>query len=91
MIGWYPLRFVYYSIGNAINVLIIIGFFKLNKIKYGKILYSTPLIIYLTFLTMWNNPDSNEFIELDIIILSGLSLIIYLVYNNKFLMKQLKL
>ncbi len=91
LIGWYPLRFIYYSIGNAINVLIIIGFFKLNKNKYGKILYSTPLIIYLTFLTMWNNPDSNEFIELDIIILSGLSLIIYLVYNNKFLMKQLKL
>ena len=91
LIGWYPLRFIYYSLGNAINVLIIIGFFKLNNNNFGKILYSVPLIIYLLFLTMWNNPNPNEFVELDIVILSGLSLIIYLVYNNKFLMKQLRL
>jgi hypothetical protein len=91
LIGWYPLRFIYYSIGNTINVLIIIGFFKLNKSNYAKILYSIPLIIYLTFLTMWNNPNPNNFIDLDLIIISALSLIIYLVFNNKFLLKQLKL
>tara|TARA_B110000444_G_C18810912_1_gene582537 strand:- start:481 stop:1797 length:1317 start_codon:yes stop_codon:yes gene_type:complete len=81
--GWYPMRFIYYSLGNLINILIIYGFFRLNKNNVSKLLYATPLIIYLLFLTMWNNPVPEEFIDSKYLNISFICIIFYLLCNYK--------
>ncbi len=89
LIGWYPLRFIYYSIGNAITVLLILGYFYLNSNFFSKFLYSLPLIIYLTYLTMWNNPDPSSYIDNDILITSVITILIYVFYKFKLLKEKI--
>jgi hypothetical protein len=79
LIGWYPMRFIYYSFGNFINILIIFGYFYLNKNFLQKLLYTFPIIFYYSYLTMWNNPDSNNFIGRNYLYISLLLTFIYVV------------
>jgi hypothetical protein len=79
LIGWYPMRFIYYSLGNFINILIIFGYFNLNKNFLQKLLYSFPIIFYYLYLTMWNNPDPDNFIDRNYLFISLMLTFIYLV------------
>ena len=81
--GWYPMRFIYYSLGNLINILIIFGFFNLNTNNIFRILYVLPLIIYLLFLTMWNNPIPEEFIDSKYLNISLVGMVVYFICNYK--------
>ena len=83
LIGWYPLRFIYYSLGNLINFLVIYGYFKVNRNVLEKTFYSIPLIFYFLFLTMWNNPESNAFISTQVIYLSGALFVLYIYIRRK--------
>tara|TARA_B100001996_G_scaffold176164_1_gene134483 strand:+ start:198 stop:1358 length:1161 start_codon:yes stop_codon:yes gene_type:complete len=87
--GWYPMRFIYYSLGVLINFLLIYGYFKLNKNYLSKALYSLPLITYFSFLTMWNNPDPDKYIDDQYIYYSLFILFIYFLYNYKFIYRNI--
>ena len=73
------MRFIYYSLGNFINILIVFGYFNLNKNFFQKLLYTFPIIFYYLHLTMWNNPDPNNFIGRNYLYISVLLTFIYLV------------
>ena len=83
LIGWYPLRFIYYSLGNLINFLLIYGYFKVNRNVLEKTFYSIPLVFYFLFLTMWNNPESNAFIASQVVYLSGALFVLYIYIRRK--------
>ena len=81
LIGWYPLRFIYYSLGNYINVIIIFAFFQMNKSRLSKFLYFLSISFYLLFLSMWNNPDSNMFIDKNYLLGSLIIVSVYFFFN----------
>ena len=87
LIGWYPLRFIYYSFGNFLNLLIIYGFFKLNMNNLHKFFYCLPISIYFLFLTMWNNTEPSYYIEIKYIYASLLATAWYFIANKKALLK----